>query len=150
MFGDTFVGSQESFVGSQKSFILLGCTGLQAPSNFYTVPALSTYYAIPFMNGLFSITPNYPIPIDGTLKNLSLRFNGAQPTTGNFILTVALNGLPTSLQIIVPSGDSSQTYLNDTVSINCPKNSLLRFDLKNNANPESTPTPVAISVLLEL
>lgn len=143
MFGDTFVSSK-------KGYILLGCTGLQAPSGLYTVPALSTYYAIPFMNGLFSITPNYPIPIDGTLKNLSLRFNGAQPATGNFILTVSLNGLPTSLQITVPAGDASQTYSNDTISINCPKNSLLRFDLKNNANPESTPTPVAISVLLEL
>lgn len=93
-----------------------------------TVAGASTRYitfaAVAMVNGTngpdFSTTESERqmiIPVSGTLRNLFVRTNTAQPAGGGSLtLTVRINGVDTGITVTIPSGTAAGTLFNVTNS----------------------------------
>lgn len=126
MFGNTFVPG-----GGSK--ILLGSVGLVSPAGLSNIPAGGLYYSVPYLNGLFTIYPNFPLPYSGTISGLFIRTGSLQPASGSLVLTMFLNNFATSLITTVPANSGSGTYYNLTDKVTVASGDLIRWNLQNNA-----------------
>lgn len=142
MFGSGFTSNVSD------SGIFLGSSGVIPPFTTTTIPAASTYYAIPYLNGIISGIANFPIPKIGVLYGLSLRLNAPQPLGGSLIFRVVLDSSINAISITVPGGDATGTYFNNTDSYLIINKGIMRFEFQNNA-PAVSPCPVGFGVFIK-
>lgn len=115
-----------------------------------SVPASSTYYMAPFVNGLTSIQRGTPLPLSGVLKNLYVRLAGSQPSSGSLVIDIYnyTTSSTTGISITIPAGGLAGTYSNTTNTYNYSAGDLIQTRLINNAT-SSTPAIGGVTFLLE-
>jgi hypothetical protein len=86
-----------------------------------------------------------PLPRDGTLKNMYVYINGAQPGTGSLVVTARKGGVDTTLTVTIAAGAAAGGYGDTTHTVAALQGNLLSFSLKNNA----ATTPNNVYVILE-
>lgn len=103
-----------------------------------TVPASTTYYSAPWKTTADGNTNQIPWPEAGTLSNMNLRINTAQPGTGSLVMTLYVNNSPTSLVITIAAGSAGgTTYSDNTHEVAISANDTLMWAIQNNATAAS-------------
>jgi hypothetical protein len=81
-----------------------------------------------------------PINYTGTLKNLRVRgTSGAQPASGDLIITINVAGSATALTLTIPAGSTGTTFENTSNSVAYTAGDLVRIDCDNYASAASKP-----------
>jgi len=102
-----------------------------------TIAAGATQSLPPFFYGLNATRYNVKIPRGGTLKNLSMVTNSAQPGTGTLVATVYVNNVATAIVATVAAGGAAQTAQDTTHTVAVSAGDLVAWDVKNNASSAS-------------
>jgi hypothetical protein len=81
-----------------------------------------------------------PINYSGTLKSLRVRgTSGAQPASGDLIITINVDGSATALTLTIPAGSTGTTFENTSDLVAYTAGSLVRIDCDNYASAASKP-----------
>jgi len=115
--------------------IVLHATHMQST----TVPASTTYYAVGYIDG-FTGTTERSIPVlrPGTVKNLYVRQVGAQPASGNIVITIRKTIADTAITITIAAGSAGPATRTDiTHSVAVVAGDLLGISFVNNATGAS-------------
>ena len=125
--------------GVKKYSMLLGGHGAGG-----TIPASTTYYVTPFVNGLSAIGNNAFIPITGVVKNLLIRMSGTQPASGSLVVTFFNGGGATVLSVTISAGAGVGTYQDAVNKIAYGAGDIFRIELRNNALAASAPISMVV------
>lgn len=112
----------------------------------YQVPASTTEYTAPFKGVIDGSAQQTNWPVGGVLKNLTFAC-GSQPATGSLVVTVYVNGNPTTLVATCAAGDSG-TFQDTTHEVIISGGYGIRFNITNNATSNGASLG-AITVALE-
>lgn len=114
------------------SYIPLPMHGLNG-----TGAAGSTNYLPPFLYGLNVSNFNFATPRGGTVKNLTVVINSAQPGTGSLVFTVQKNNVDTAIVITVPAGGGAGAYQNTANTFTVVPTDRIIVKVVNNASGAS-------------
>jgi hypothetical protein len=133
------------FKVSQPS-VIYTFTGATPGGNF--VPPLATWHARPGGVTIDTIPYNIPWPLGGTLFQLAVRCNTAQPADGNLVVTLVVNSVATALVTYVLAGSQAGTYTNTTDFIPINAQDIIRWTILNGSPTLNSAGVAAIVMLL--
>lgn len=102
-----------------------------------TPAAGSTNYLPPYYYGVNATGYNFLTSIPGTVKNLSVVLNSAQPGTGSLVFTVQKNNVDTAIVITVAAGSAAGTYTNTANTVSVVATDKIIVKVVNNASGAS-------------
>jgi len=100
----------------------------------------SSYASVPDNNNQFNSYAfgKYSIPLSGTFSNMYVETNGAQPASGSLTCTLFLNGVATSLSVVIPASAPTGVYSDLTDSVSVGTADLVAYHCVNAATATST------------
>lgn len=137
MLGSTFVP------GGGKSSDIIG-----ASISGGTVPALSTYYSLPFGATLNPLPWISPWARAGKISKLVISTANAQPASGSLEIVVTKNAVITALKITIPANGVAAFYTNTVDSFSIAYGDFLGWNFKNNAAAASA-VMTGVGMLIE-
>ena len=102
-----------------------------------TIAAATAMFTPPFYYGLQTAAFNFVVKRAGTLRNLSLTTNSAQPGTGTLVATVRKNGADTALTVTIAAGGAAQTQTDAANTVSVVAGDLISIRIVNNASSAS-------------
>jgi hypothetical protein len=124
--------SGHSVVGHQHTARLV----LVMHGNSATLTSGQTMYLCPGLNGLVALN-GVPLPLAGTIKNLTVKTNSTQPASGTLVLTVQKGAVDQAVVVTVPTSGGANSYQDSTHSVSWIAGEVLGIKLKNNATAAS-------------
>jgi hypothetical protein len=119
-----------------KYSIPLGGHGLNG-----TIASGGTIVFTPFFfYGLNAASYNFQVKRSGTIRNLSIKLNSAQPNSGgvaSLIVTVMVNNVASSLAKLISANSAAGDYTETTTDVNVSAGDLLIVRFQNNASSAS-------------
>jgi hypothetical protein len=116
-------------------------------ANNGTVPAASTLYLVPALQGFVSLNA-VALPFACTIKNLTVRSNFTQPSTGTMVVTVQKEVVDTALTLTIAANAAAQTWSDAVHSVSFAAGERLGLKFVNNASGISA-SITAVSVELQ-
>lgn len=89
----------------------------QTHGNNAQIPASTTYFMNPVSFGLGASLSQALTSVPVTLSNPYVKTNGAQPASGNLVVTLLKNGVATSLVVTIPAGAAAGVFTNAINSV---------------------------------
>lgn len=112
--------------------LILGAQGLRG-----TVAAGATNYLAPFASGISAAAIQTNWPKAGTLKNMYVRINNAQPATGSLVITLMAAGSDTTVVITIAAGSLAGIYGDVVHTASLSAAQAVAFKILNNASGAS-------------
>lgn len=102
-----------------------------------TPAAGSTNYLPPYYYGVNAISYNFVTSVPGTLKNLRIITNTAQPGTGSLVFTVMKENLATAIVATVAAGSGAGTFTDTSNTVSVAAGDRIIVRVVNNASSAS-------------